>query len=99
MTNTRRIIIIGCGAGGGTAAQFARKTDRTASITIFEKGIYPQYSKCGLPYAIAGTVPMFHDLIEFSEDWFKKEHIDVHLGTSVETIDIQQSTSDSKKRC
>ncbi len=97
MTNTRRIIIIGCGAGGGTAAQFARKTDRTASITIFEKGIYPQYSKCGLPYAIAGTVPMFHDLIEFSEDWFKKEHIDVHLGTSVETIDIQQQRVIAKK--
>jgi len=97
VTNTRRIIIIGCGAGGGTSAQFARKTDRTASITIFEKGTYPQYSKCGLPYAIAGTVPMFHDLIEFSEDWFKKEHIDVHLGTSVETIDIQQQRVIAKK--
>lgn len=90
MTNARQIIIIGCGAGGGTSGQFARKTDRTASITIFEKGPYPQYSKCGLPYAIAGTVPGFADLIEFSEDWFKKERIDVHLQTSVETIDIQQ---------
>ena len=97
VTNTRRIIIIGCGAGGGTAAQFARKTDRTASITIFEKGTYPQYSKCGLPYAIAGTIPMFHDLIEFSEDWFKKEHIDVHLGIAVETIDIQQQRVIAKK--
>jgi NADH oxidase (H2O2-forming) len=97
VTNARRIIIIGCGAGGGTSAQFARKTDRTATITIFEKGKYPQYSKCGLPYAIAGTVPSFHDLIEFSEDWFKKEHIDVHLETSVETIDIQQRRVIAKK--
>jgi NADH oxidase (H2O2-forming) len=40
---------------------------------------------------------MFHDLIEFSEDWFKKEHIDVHLGTSVETIDIQQQRVIAKK--
>lgn len=97
MTNARRIIIIGCGAGGGTSAQFARKTDRTASITIFEKGIYPQYSKCGLPYAIAGTVPAFHDLIEFSEDWFKKERIEIHLETSVETIDIQHQRVIAKK--
>jgi NADH dehydrogenase FAD-containing subunit len=29
------IVIIGCGAGGGTAAQFARKKDRKAKITIF----------------------------------------------------------------
>jgi NADH oxidase (H2O2-forming) len=88
MTNPRRIIIIGCGAGGGTSAQFARKTDRTAHITIFEKGKYPQYSKCGLPYAIAGTVPEFQNLIEFSEEWFNKEHIDVHLETVVQIIDV-----------
>ncbi len=97
MTNARRIIIIGCGAGGGTAAQFARKTNRTASITIFEKGKYTQYSKCGLPYAIAGTVPSFPDLIEFSEDWFQKEHIDVHLETTVENIDIQHQRVIAKK--
>ena len=97
MTNIRQIVIIGCGAGGGTAAQFARKTDRTALITVFEKGKYPQHSKCGLPYAIAGTVLQLHDLIEFSEDWFKKEHIDVHLETSVENIDIQHQRVRAKK--
>jgi NADH oxidase (H2O2-forming) len=88
----KQIIIIGCGAGGGTTAQFARKTDRTAIITVFEKGSYAQYSKCGLPYAIAGTVPDFNSLIEFSENWFAKEHIDVHLNTTVEHIDIQHKT-------
>jgi len=97
VTNTRRIIIIGCGAGGGTSAQFARKTDRTASITIFEKGRYPQYSKCGLPYAISGSVPSFPDLIEFSEEWFNKEHIDISLNTIVETIDLQQRRVIAKK--
>jgi len=93
----RQIIIIGCGAGGGTSAQFARKTDRTASITVFEKGKYPQYSKCGLPYAIAGTIPDFHNLIEFSEDWFKKEHIEVSLETTVEEINIQKRTVSATK--
>ena len=92
MNKPRQIIIIGCGAGGGTTAQIARKTDRTAVITVFEKGSYTQYSKCGLPYAIAGTVPEFTHLIEFSEDWFAKEHIDVHLNTIVEHIDIQHKT-------
>jgi len=97
VTNARRITIIGCGAGGGTSAQFARKTDRTASITIFEKGKYPQYSRCGLPYAISGMVPSFHDLIEFSEEWFKKEHIDIHLHTIVETIDLPHRRVIAKK--
>jgi NADH oxidase (H2O2-forming) len=97
VTKARQIIIIGCGASGGTSAQFARKTDRTASITVFESGKYTQYSKCGLPYAIAGTISEFQNLIEFSEDWFKKELIDVHLDTSVEKIDIQQRRVIAKK--
>lgn len=90
VTKARQIVIIGCGASGGTSAQFARKTDRTASITVFESGKYTQYSKCGLPYVIAGTITEFQNLIEFSEDWFKKELIDVYLETSVERIDIKQ---------
>jgi len=64
----KNIVVIGCGAGGGTAAQFARKTDRKANITVFEKGKYPQYSKCGLPYSISGEIPEISDLIEFSQD-------------------------------
>jgi len=97
VTNTRQIVIIGCGASGGTSAQFARKTDRTASITVFESGKYSQYSKCGLPYVIAGTISKFQNLIEFSEDWFKKEHIDIHLETFVENIDIQHKRVIAKK--
>ena len=87
MNHDKDIIIVGCGAGGGTAAQFARKTDRKTSITVFEKGKYPQYSKCGLPYAISGRIPNVMDLIEFSEDWFKKSRIDLLLEATVEKID------------
>jgi NADH oxidase (H2O2-forming) len=87
MNQQRNIVIIGCGAGGGTAAQFARKTDRKASITVFEQGAYPQYSKCGLPYVISGRIPNSTDLIEFSEEWFNKAAITLMLHTTVEEID------------
>ena len=87
MNQQRNIVIIGCGAGGGTAAQFARKTDRKASITVLEQGSYPQYSKCGLPYVISGRIPNGSDLIEFSEEWFNKAAITLMLHTTVEEID------------
>jgi NADH oxidase (H2O2-forming) len=92
VSNGRKIVIIGCGAGGGTAAQFARKTDRQSAISIFEQGKYSQYSKCGLPYAISGEIPKFDDLIEFSEDWFEKNHIDLFLETKVEEINTKNQT-------
>ncbi len=85
----RKIVIIGCGASGGTAAQFARKTDREAEITIIERGKYPQYSKCGLPYAISGTIPSFGSLVEFSQEWFEKNRIKVLLETEVKSIDAK----------
>lgn len=97
MNQDKDIVIIGCGAGGGTAAQFARKTNRNAKITIFEKGKYPQYSKCGLPYAISGVIPKITDLIEFDEDWFKKANIELLLETTVERIDAEKQIVVAKK--
>ncbi len=93
----RNIVIIGCGASGGTAAQFARKTDRKATITVFEKGKYPQYSKCGLPYVISGDIPSFDGLVEFSEEWFKKAGITLHLNTTMEKIDTKKQVVIAKK--
>ena len=97
MKQDRSIVIIGCGAGGGTAAQFAKKTNRKSSITIFEKGKYPQYSKCGLPYAISGIIQDFNNLIEFSEEWFKKAGIELFLETVVEKIDVDKKIVIIKK--
>ncbi|MDH7517494.1 MAG: FAD-dependent oxidoreductase [Candidatus Thermoplasmatota archaeon] len=97
MNSDRNIVVIGCGAAGGTAAQFARKTDRKAVITVFEKGSYPQYSKCGLPYTISGDIPNFTNLIEFSEEWFKKAGITLFLNTTVEKIDTKKQVVVAKK--
>lgn len=83
-----KIIVIGCGAGGGTSAQFARKMDRKAEIKVFEKGKIPQYSKCALPFVLSGelTAP---SIIEFSEEWFKRAKIDLHLSTEVFAINFE----------
>ena len=97
MNQEKDIVVIGCGAAGGTAAQFARKTDRKSIITVFEKGRYPQYSKCGLPYAISGKIPRIEDLIEFSQDWFKKANINLLLETTVEKIDTNKNIITAKK--
>ncbi|UCB58668.1 MAG: FAD-dependent oxidoreductase [Thermoplasmatales archaeon] len=90
MTQDRDIVVIGCGAGGGTASQFARKIDRKSTITIFEKNKYPQYSKCGLPFVVSGVISDFKNLIEFNEEWFKKANIDLILEANVNKIDIKK---------
>ena len=82
------IVVIGCGAGGATAAQFARKHDRNATITVFEKGSYPQYSKCALPWVLSGELTP-EAVIELSKDWFDKNNINLHLKTAIEHVDLK----------
>ncbi|MBS3748088.1 MAG: FAD-dependent oxidoreductase [Candidatus Thermoplasmatota archaeon] len=98
MVEKHDIVIVGCGAGGATAAQFAKKTDRKAQVTIFESSPFPQYSKCGIPYAISGEIPKIMDLIEFSEEWFKKARIDLFLNTTVTDINSEKKIITAKKK-
>lgn len=83
----RKIVIVGGGCGGGTAAQFARKADRNAEITIIERETYPQYSRCGLPYGISGVIPELTNLIEAPEERLRKSRIGLHLGSTVTGVD------------
>jgi NADH oxidase (H2O2-forming) len=98
VSEDKKIVIIGCGAGGGTAAQFARKTNRKATISVFEKDKFPHYSKCGLPYVISGEIKKFKDLIEFSKEWFEKQKINLFLNTRVDKIDIKNKTIFAKSK-
>jgi NADH oxidase (H2O2-forming) len=92
------IIVIGCGAAGGTAAQFARKTNREANVTIFERTGYPQYSKCALPYLISGKIEKPGHIIEFSQEWFEKAKIKLFLNSEVSEIDNESKKVLVKRR-
>jgi len=94
-----RIVIIGGGAAGATAAQFARKQSREAEIIVFESSSYPQYSKCGLPYVLSDHIPGFQALVEFSEEWFQRNRIDLCLGSTVLDIDPAEKSMRATGRC
>jgi len=45
-----KIVIIGAGAAGTTAALWAKKTDRKSEVVLITREPYPEYSRCGLPF-------------------------------------------------
>jgi NADH oxidase (H2O2-forming) len=67
-----RIVVIGAGAAGTGAALEARKTSREAEITIVSNEEFPEYSRCGLPYAISGEIPEFEGLVLHDQGWYGK---------------------------
>jgi NADPH-dependent 2,4-dienoyl-CoA reductase/sulfur reductase-like enzyme len=84
---TRRIVVIGCGVSGTTAAFYSRKTDRTSEITIVGDEVLPEYSRCGLPYAFSGIVPTMRSLIGYDEDFYEHiNRIDLKLGVTATRI-------------
>jgi CoA-dependent NAD(P)H sulfur oxidoreductase len=92
-TMGRRIVIIGCGVSGTTAAFYARKTDRNSEITIVGSESLPEYSRCGLPYAFSGIVPTLRSLIGYDEDFYEHTNrIHLRLGVTATKIHIDSQT-------
>ncbi|MHA1741597.1 MAG: FAD-dependent oxidoreductase [Candidatus Thorarchaeota archaeon] len=87
-----RIIVIGCGAAGATAAMQARKFNRKTEIAIINEEPYSQYSRCGLPYTISGKVREFNDLILMPPENWASLKIDAKFSTRVTRIDHSSRT-------
>ncbi len=83
---TRKIVIIGANAAGVHAANAARKTDPKAEITLIEREPYSAYSRCGIPYVIAGEIPRFDDLLAFPPSHYKIMKLDLRLETTATSI-------------
>src|SRR5438132_13043763 len=77
----KRIVIIGCGVSGTTAAFHARKTDRAAQITLLGDEELPEYSRCGLPYAFCHVVPSLEALLGHDIAFYEQmNRIDWRVG-------------------
>ena len=94
----KRIVIIGCGVYGTTAAFHARKTDRTAQIVLLGDEDFPEYSRCGLPYAFSHVVPSLEALIGHDEAFYEQmNRIDLRLGWKATSIYTENRSIEAVK--
>jgi len=84
--------VIGAHAAGVDAASAARKTDRTAEITLITDEKYAGYSRCGLPFVIGGHIPSFNSLIVFPPSYFQMMKLNLKTETKVTKIDTGKKT-------
>lgn len=86
----RRIVVIGGGAAGTASALEARRTDRTAQITLINREKLPEYSRCGLPYVISKVIPKPENVIIQEASALKQMmRIDLRLHTEATDIDMK----------
>jgi NADH oxidase (H2O2-forming) len=89
----RRIVVVGSGAAGMTAASTAREQDHEASITVITEDKHVAYSPCAIPYVIEGSIPDFRSIVMHTPEFYEQERgIKIKTATKVIAVDM-----DSKK--
>ena len=84
----RRLVVIGGGAAGMSAASAARRADPGLDVVVCEAGGFAAYGMCGIPYYLGGMVPEPENLLAYPPATFReKRHIDLRLHTRVTGID------------
>ncbi|MFZ5826548.1 MAG: FAD-dependent oxidoreductase [Bacillota bacterium] len=88
-----RLLIVGGGAGGMSAAAQARRIDPNLEITVLEQTEHVSVGRCGLPYFIGDRVRDARSLVVRTPDYFRRERrIDVRTHHRVEAIYPGQRT-------
>ena len=89
----RNIVIVGGVAGGMSCATRLRRLDEQATITVLEKGPYPSFANCGIPYALSGIISdeskLHVQTVPKLNSWF---NLDVRVNTEVSSIDRANKT-------
>src|SRR3989304_6994146 len=94
----KRIVIFGAHAAGVDAASAARKTDRTAEITLITEEKHAGYSRCGLPFVIGGKIPSFESLIVFQPAFYQMMKLNLKTETKVTKINSGNKTVETSDK-
>ena len=88
----RRIIVIGSGAAGMSAASAAREASSDVQITVFTEDEDIAYSPCAIPWGIEGRSG-WDDIVMHTPEFYEKERgIKVITETRVESVDGEGKT-------
>ncbi|WP_456394634.1 CoA-disulfide reductase [Thermococcus sp.] len=78
-----KVVIIGGGAAGMSAASRVKKLKPEWDVKVFEATEWVSHAPCGVPYVVEGISPM-EKLMHYPPEFFiKKRGIDLHLNAEV----------------
>lgn len=83
----KKIIIIGGVAAGMSAAAKARRLDKEAQITVYEKTEFVSWGACGMPYYVGGFFDDSNVMIARTAEATIKSGIDLKVKNEVIKID------------
>ena len=91
-----KVVIIGSGAGGLTAASNIRKYSDKAEITVITRENQVAYSQCAIPYVIGGEIESFDEIVMHTPEYYGKHGI--NIITDSEVYEVESSAKFVKYR-
>lgn len=83
-----RLVVVGGGAAGMSAASVAKRRDPSLEVVLLEAGEHISFSACGIPYWIGGTVEGSSDrLVVRSPEEARERGLDVRTRTRAVDVD------------
>lgn len=83
-----RLVVVGGGAAGMSAASAARRVAPDLEVVVCEAGGFAAYGMCGIPYYLGGTVERAENLLAYPPSEFRdRRGIDLRLHTRVLDLD------------
>lgn len=85
---SERLVVIGGGAAGMSAASAARRVDPACEIIVLEATGHAGYGLCGIPYYLAGLIGRADELLAYPPAYFReRRRIDLRLNTRALALD------------
>ena len=87
----KKIVIIGSGASGMTAASTARHVSDGAEIFVITEEEHVAYSPCAIPFVLDGSIKDFGSIIMHEPEFYAHERgISIRIKTKVTAVDIDK---------
>jgi NADPH-dependent 2,4-dienoyl-CoA reductase/sulfur reductase-like enzyme len=88
---SERLVVIGGGAAGMSAASAARRVDPGLEVVVLEATAHAAYGLCGLPYLVSGVIGSPEALLSYPPDFFRRQRgIDLRLGVAAIGLDLRR---------
>lgn len=88
-----RLVVVGGGAAGMSAASKAKRLNKDLSVTVVESGNYVSYAECGIPYYLEDIVKSHDSLLHYPiAEFTRKRGIDVIVNKKMINLDRANKT-------
>ena len=88
-----KILVVGGGPAGITAASTAKETDPSAEVVVATEFEDVAYSPCAIPMVFGREIPTFEGLIMQPPEHYRNIGIDLRTSSSVESVALAQRSA------